>query len=78
MKSDLLVEVGQRIRACREALGTSQEDFAREAGVERSFYGKIERGTQNVSLETLARIATALKADFGDLLKGLPIEEPKA
>lgn len=72
VKTDLQTEVGRRIRARREALDVSQEDFARGAEIERSFYGKIERGTQNVTLETLARIALKLDVDLGELLAGLP------
>ncbi len=72
MVRELQVEVGKRIRDRRKAIGLSQEDFAREAGLERSFMGRVERGTQNVSLDTLAKITRALKVDLGELLAGLP------
>ncbi len=77
MIKELQVEVGVRIRDRRKAIGLSQEDFAREAGLARSFYGRVERGSQNISLDTLARIAVALQADLGELLAGLP-DWPKA
>ena len=72
MPSALQLEIGRRIRERRKEAGKSQEGFARDAGVERSFYGKIERGTHNVTLDTLGRIATALDVDLGELLAGLP------
>jgi DNA-binding XRE family transcriptional regulator len=72
MIKELQVEVGMRIRDRRKAIGLSQEDFAREAGLARSFFGRVERGSQNISLDTLARIAVALRADLGELLAGLP------
>jgi transcriptional regulator with XRE-family HTH domain len=72
MGMDLQVAVGGRIRERRKASGLSQEEFARRAGIERSFFARIERGTQNVSLDTLGRIALALQVDLGDLLDGLP------
>ncbi|NJR80269.1 helix-turn-helix domain-containing protein [Sphingomonas corticis] len=78
MKSELQIEVGRRIRARREAAGVSQEEFARRTGLGRSFFGRIERGAQNVSLETLARIAVALPVDLGELLAGLPAAEAGA
>ena len=52
----------------------SQEAFARVAGIDRAFYGKIERGARNTSLEMLERIAIALQADLGELFAGLPAE----
>lgn len=74
MDKNLQAEVGRRIRARREAAGISQEEFARVTGLGRSFFGRIERGTQNISLETLGRIAVALPVDLGALLAGLPAD----
>jgi transcriptional regulator with XRE-family HTH domain len=39
-----LKAVGARIRKLREAQGISQEEVARLAGIDRSYYGRIERG----------------------------------
>ena len=39
-----LVELGQRIRDARKALGFSQEDLAHESGIDRSYIGGVERG----------------------------------
>lgn len=72
MNSELQSEVGRRIRELREATGLSQEEFARRAGFARPFFGRIERGTQNISIETLGRIAVALGVDMGRLVEGLP------
>lgn len=72
MGSALQAEVGRRIRQRREAQGVSQEEFARRAGLARPFFGRIERGSQNISIETLAKIAVALGADMGEILAGLP------
>jgi len=74
MGTDLQAEVGRRIRQRRERTGVSQEEFARRAGLTRPFFGRIERGTQNVSIETLAKIAIGLGIDMGELLAGLPID----
>lgn len=61
-------EVGQRIRSARLAAGLSQERVAASIHMTRSNYARIERGTTNVTLETLLRIAkglgTELRIDF--------------
>jgi transcriptional regulator with XRE-family HTH domain len=38
-----LKAVGARIRKLRENRGISQEEAARLAGIDRSYYGRIER-----------------------------------
>jgi transcriptional regulator with XRE-family HTH domain len=62
-----LLLVGQRLRALREARGLSQENFALEAGIARSYYGAIERGLRNVAALNLIRIAAALGVEVGEL-----------
>jgi len=59
-KSAAVVAVGQAIRSLREEHGSSQEAFAAAAGLDRSYYGAIERGEFNVTIDTLAKIAGAL------------------
>jgi transcriptional regulator with XRE-family HTH domain len=55
------------IRAAREQAGYSQETFARHAGLDRSYYGAIERGIFNVTLETALSIARGLGMSLGQL-----------
>jgi transcriptional regulator with XRE-family HTH domain len=62
-----LALLGQRIRELRESRGVSQENFALEAGLARSYYGGIERGRRNVAALNLIRIAAALNCEVGDL-----------
>ena len=63
-----LVKLGKKIRAKRELRGFSQERFAAEAGLGRTYFGRIERGEQNVSIQNLIRIAITLKIEVGDLI----------
>ena len=60
-----LKAVGDRIRKLREARGVSQEEAARLAGIDRSYYGRIERGLINVSAVYLLRIADMLHCHVG-------------
>jgi transcriptional regulator with XRE-family HTH domain len=55
------------IRAAREQAGYSQETFARHAGLDRSYYGAVERGVFNVTLETALSIARGLGMSLGQL-----------
>ena len=45
--------------------------FAESAGFDRNYWGRVERGQQNVSVSTLARIARALDIDMSSILKDL-------
>lgn len=44
----------------REDRGIAQDAFALAAGVDRSYYGKLERGERQPSLSIFLRVATAL------------------
>lgn len=62
-----LVALGQQIRKVRKERGISQEDFANEAGLGRSYYGGVERGERNIAALNLMRIAATLKVEVGGL-----------
>lgn len=61
-------QLGSVIREKRQALGFSQESFADEVGLHRTYMGGIERGERNVSLRNLLRIAQALSLSLSFLL----------
>ena len=65
------VQLGERVRRLREARGWSQEGFAHEGGLGRSFAGAIERGEKDVRLSTLLKIARTLGVSLSQLLKGI-------
>lgn len=70
-KDPLLVALGAKIRAVRQAKGFSQETFAAEAGLGRSYYGGIERGERNVAALNLMLIARILGVEVGELFPPL-------
>ena len=47
-------------RAVRRERALSQEAFAARIGIDRSYFGAIERGEFNVSLGTIIKIAVGL------------------
>lgn len=65
------LQLGVRVRQLREARGWSQEGFAHEGGLGRSFAGAIERGEKDVRLSTLRKLAKALGVSLSQLLKGI-------
>lgn len=50
-------------------MGVSQEKFAEYCDLHRNYIGLIERGQQNLTVESLVRIARTLKCKPSDLLK---------
>ena len=66
-----LVKIGKRIREIRKEKGFSQEAFAAEAQMGRTYIGRIERGEQNISIQNLIQSALTLKVEVGDLLPPL-------
>jgi transcriptional regulator with XRE-family HTH domain len=65
--------LGQRIRAARRELGMSQERLAHEAGLDRSYVGRVERGEHNLTFVSLVKIARALGRDVAALTIDLPL-----
>jgi len=61
--------VARNIRYRRNELGLSQEKLAEFCDVHRTYIGAVERAERNITLNTLERIAAALKVDALFLLK---------
>ncbi len=54
------VRLGQRIRELRLAAGLTQAELARRTGIHRPNIARVEAGRHTPSLETLARLASAI------------------
>ena len=65
--------IGQRIRVARRELDMSQERLAHEAGLDRSYVGRVERGEHNLTFISLVKIARALGRDVAALTFDLPL-----
>ena len=65
----LQTRLGRVIRQLREAAGYSQEGFADEVGVHRTYMGAVERGEVNISLRNSVRIAEALGLRVSELIR---------
>ena len=69
--------LGERLREARKSRGWTQEEFADEAGVDRSYAGGIERGERNITFLILCQLCAALGCEVADLTRGLPLEPTK-
>jgi UDP-N-acetylglucosamine 1-carboxyvinyltransferase len=59
-----LVELGERLRRTRRALGISRAKLAEAIGMHPMNYARIEQGRQNVTVEMLLRIADGLGVEL--------------
>jgi transcriptional regulator with XRE-family HTH domain len=68
MKEVAAVKFGKVIRNLRKERNWTQYDLAAEMEVDAAFISRIERGRKVPSLETILRLAQALKVSvlFGD------------
>lgn len=70
-------KIGKRITQLRkEKIKLSQQKFAYEADIERSFLTHIEKGRKNISVGTLERIFTALGVSFKDFFESKEFSKP--
>ena len=66
--------LGERLREARKARGWTQEQFADEAEIDRSYAGGIERGERNITFSVLCQLCRALNCDVAAIGHGLPLE----
>ncbi len=69
--ADIRERFGLAVKDRREALGLTQEEFAERAGIHRTYLSDIERGTRNVSLVNIERVASALALRISELFQAV-------
>lgn len=67
-KLNLRQILADNVRRYRARVGISQDSFAIECGVHRTYVGQVERCERNVTLATLELFAKAMKTDVPKLL----------
>lgn len=68
MDGELQRVVGRNLRRYREGRELSQEAFAEQLGVHRTYMGSVERGERNLTLRTVEKLAAAVSLEPLDLL----------
>ncbi len=66
-----LRKFGDNVRARREAQDLSQKQLIERADLDRTYISGVERGVRNLSLNSVVRIAKALKISASELCKGV-------
>jgi len=69
---------GTAVRQRREVLGLSQEELAFQAGLHRTYISLIERGLRSASIETIAKLAKALRTTSSQLLEKIDEQSSEA
>src|SRR2546425_5139834 len=64
-----MIEVGQRVRALREAMGLSLRDLAERSGVSAPMLSQVERGETSPTLAVAEKIAAGLELTLSQLLR---------
>jgi transcriptional regulator with XRE-family HTH domain len=67
-----LLRLGRRIQTERKILGYSQNGFAKDCGLNRSYFGGIERGERNLTFAVLCKICNGLHCDIANVTSGIP------
>jgi transcriptional regulator with XRE-family HTH domain len=70
-RDPLFSAFGQSVRRHREAKDMTQEDLADKAGLDRTYISDVERGSRNLSITSMSRIAKALGTTISGLTKGI-------
>jgi transcriptional regulator with XRE-family HTH domain len=68
-RPDIRERFGDAVRSRREELGLTQEELAEKAGIHRTYLSDVERGTRNVSLVNVERLAEALSLSLPELFE---------
>ncbi|MBM7046437.1 helix-turn-helix domain-containing protein [Rhizobium lusitanum] len=74
---DVRQTIGWNLRRLRVAKGLSQERLAFEAEIDRSYVGRVERGTENVTVATLEAFAKVLSVNVSELFAEINPENAK-
>lgn len=68
-KPDVRERFGFALKARREELGMTQEEFAERAGIHRTYVSDVERGSRNICLLNIERVANALSIRLSELFQ---------
>jgi transcriptional regulator with XRE-family HTH domain len=67
-----LLRLGRRIQTERKMRGFSQNGFAKDCGLNRSYFGRVERGERNLTFAVLCKICSGLQCDIANVTRGIP------
>ena len=65
---DVRERLSRNLRRLRQATKLSQEAFADQAGLHRTYISDLERGARNPTITVVEKLARALDVRIGELL----------
>lgn len=65
----MLAAMGKAVRAARKERGISQEAAAVDVGLDRAYYGGVERAEVNISMVAFVQICCGLGIKPSEMLK---------
>jgi XRE family transcriptional regulator, regulator of sulfur utilization len=72
-----LRSIAANVRRRRAELGLTQEQLGEAAGISYRYLQDIERGRKNITVETLVRMARALRSRPFQLMRASPLLAPQ-
>jgi transcriptional regulator with XRE-family HTH domain len=63
--------VGRNVREHRDRLGLTQEELAERSGLHPVEVGRLERGTRDMRVSTVAKLARGLGVPALELMRGV-------
>ena len=70
MEKQQLIEIGNRLRQKRKELKLTREEFAELADLSVGFYGQLEVGTSQMSIDTLIKISKSMHVSMEYIIFG--------
>ena len=76
MRNELQIQLGLRVKELRACRSLSQEQFANQIGMDRTYLASIEVRQRNVTLLNLAKIANGFDMSLSEFLEDIPRYNP--
>lgn len=70
MEKQQLVEIGKRLRKRRQELGLTRERMSELADIGSGYYGQLEVGTSQMSVDTLIKLSHSMHLPMEYILLG--------
>ena len=67
----MLVEFGNKVQNLRKSKGLSQEKFALQINMDRTYFASVEAGRRNISLLNIEKIAKGFEISISELFEGV-------
>ncbi len=68
--------LGRALRRRRKELGRTQAEVSGQAGMNRSYYGALERGQRNATVEQIFKLEGPLQTRASELFRQAESDQP--